>query len=517
VRTYALTYPQLVRQATAAGWSSGDLRRLRSAYDVAHRLFDGIYRSGGHPLVCHTVRTASIVLAEGQAPDLVVVALVHAAYERHRYDGTSRDRPGRRLRAQLQREIGATDEALVWRYHLLDRSDWGGRPDAYRHLLDEQPDVMRPVLVLRVANELEDHLDLGRAHRDAPYRDRVAEFGPAMVELARVLDLPVLADELEVAYAEHLDHDVPPAARWNRRRAYELPGRRRSAVAVRRRVRRLGRVARRVRPARGRPPSSAPEPVTAPGTARPLILVTGAAGRVGQAIVPLLRPHHALRLLDLRPVAGQGDDDVVRADIRDLDAVRAACAGVDAVVHLAAQAWAAEAADLVAHNVDGTAQVFEAARLAGVGRVVFASSGQVVGGYPPDQWVTADLPVRPINLYACTKVFGEGLARHYADRYGMSVICLRIGWFAPEDEAGRVGRADLARRWCSPADLAQLIVKAIAADAAFGVYFAVSDNEARNWDLEDARRDLGYTPADPAPRPAAAPAGSEEGPVSTSH
>jgi uronate dehydrogenase len=381
-------------------------------------------------------------------------------------------------------------EDLVWTYHLLDRRDWS-ESDPVR-LLDGADQRTRAVLVLRMANELEDHLDLARAHRDAPFQERIVDLGPGMVALARGLDLPVLAAELEATYAENLAELLPPAARWGRRRAYEL-----GRSPNRRRVRRFVAGLR----ARG---VARPEPASEPGAGpRPRILVTGAAGLIGRALAPALRERFALRLLDLHPVAALGDDEVVRGDIRDDQVMAAACEDVVAVVHLAARGHDAPIDELVAHNVEGTRTVFEAARRAGVGTIVFASTGQVVGGYAFDQPLTPDLPVRPTNPYACTKVYGEALARYYAEQHGLSVVCLRVGWFEREEGTKRQTRGDLSRTWCSPGDLAQLVVKSIEADVGFAVLFAVSDNEDRAWDLESARRTVGFEPRDRCPRPAA--------------
>jgi nucleoside-diphosphate-sugar epimerase len=240
-------------------------------------------------------------------------------------------------------------------------------------------------------------------------------------------------------------------------------------------------------------PSAGSSPV-----ARARILVTGAAGTIGREIAPILRDHFSLRLLDVRRVRGELDDECVRADVRNLKAMRRACQGVQALVHLAGIAREADfAGELVPHNILGIHRAFEAARQAGVRNVVFASSIHTVLGYDEaDGLVTTDMPIRPRSVYGCTKVFGEALARHYADRYGMSMICLRIGRFLPYDSPTLVTEADALSSWCSPRDLAQLVTRSIRSDLSFGVFFAVSDNPVPRWGIETARRDLGYAPVD---------------------
>src|SRR5207244_6175013 len=103
-------------------------------------------------------------------------------------------------------------------------------------------------------------------------------------------------------------------------------------------------------------------------------------------------------------------------------------------------------------NIEGTLQVFEAARRAGVRRIVYASSNHAVGFTPVGREQPADLPPRPDTLYGVSKVFGEALGRYYVDRYRMEVACLRIGTFAPTPPDVRA-----LSTWLSPADCARLV------------------------------------------------------------
>src|SRR5438046_1347986 len=110
-----------------------------------------------------------------------------------------------------------------------------------------------------------------------------------------------------------------------------------------------------------------------------VVLVTGLSGLIGSALRRHLDPAHCeLRSLSRRAVDGIQSH---RADIGDLDAIRPAFAGVDTVVHLAAAVGNPPFETLLRTNVIGTNNVFEAARLAGVSRVIFASSGAVVSGW----------------------------------------------------------------------------------------------------------------------------------------
>jgi uronate dehydrogenase len=233
---------------------------------------------------------------------------------------------------------------------------------------------------------------------------------------------------------------------------------------------------------------------------RERVLITGPGGRVGTHLVPLLRKHFALRLLDVKALAAEGDDEMVPADIRDFEALRKACLGVKAMVHLAAIPDEDDFhSRLLPVNLAGVYNAFEAARQAGVKKVLFTSTGQTILNYPRGEWVTPEMPVRPSTVYACTKVFGEALARHYADIHGLSMICIRLCYFQPYDSPLlKIAGHDVQREWCSPGDLAQLIVKSIQAEVKFAIFFGISNNAGRCWDISNAQQLVGYEPQDNA-------------------
>ncbi|NLC57884.1 MAG: NAD(P)-dependent oxidoreductase [Armatimonadetes bacterium] len=234
---------------------------------------------------------------------------------------------------------------------------------------------------------------------------------------------------------------------------------------------------------------------------KPLVALTGPGGRVGRAILPVWGDRYRLRLLyrnrlpDVPP-----DTEVMRGDVTDLETLTELCRGADCLVHLAAHPGEADFTSvLLPNNVVGAYHAFEAARRAGVPRVIFASSGQVGGGYPPcaDPAARADensLP-RPITLYACTKLWGEALGLHYSQIHGLSVICIRMGW-CDDREVVRHG-GDEANCWISDRDLAEALAIAIEAPAEvrYLLSYAVSDNARALWNCEPLRR-LGWQPQD---------------------
>lgn len=233
-----------------------------------------------------------------------------------------------------------------------------------------------------------------------------------------------------------------------------------------------------------------------PQAAAGTVLVTGGAGRIGTYLRHRLRrPGRVLRLLDLRHAGGEPEEGVelVEGSITDPGAMAAAAAGTSAVVHLGGIANAqAAVTDLLHTNIAGTATVFEAARLQGVPRVVFASSNHAAGFGAYGRAHGGPLP-RPDSFYGVTKVFGEALGSLYHDTYGMHVVCLRIGSCTDRPRNPRA-----LRTWLSPDDTGRLVEAALThPDPGFTIVWGVSDNRRRTWPLEAGHR-LGFHPADDA-------------------
>jgi uronate dehydrogenase len=229
---------------------------------------------------------------------------------------------------------------------------------------------------------------------------------------------------------------------------------------------------------------------------RERILITGPGGRVGKYLVPLLREEFALRLMDKNPLQLVGDDEVIQADIQDLAAFKKACQGVKALLHLAAVSDEDDfMTKLLPANIVGAYNAYEAAREAGI-KIIFASTAQTVLHYGKGHWVTPEMPVRPWTVYACTKVFAEALGRYYSDAHDLSVVCIRVCWFQNYDSEQLRTRPDMMQEWVSPRDLAQLVIKSVRTDLKFALFFGVSNNPGRYWDISNAQAQVGYAPKD---------------------
>ncbi|MFD8981685.1 NAD-dependent epimerase/dehydratase family protein [Streptomyces sp. NPDC059564] len=227
----------------------------------------------------------------------------------------------------------------------------------------------------------------------------------------------------------------------------------------------------------------------------PEILLTGAAGRIGRMLRPgLTALGWTVRSFDLEPAPPGEEAQWVRGDITDPEALAGAMAGVSAVVHLAGISGEAEFTDLLHTNIDGTYQVFESARRAGVPRLLFASSSHAVGFHERTEGdATTGVRPRPDTFYGVSKVFGEALGSLYADRHGMRVASVRIGSCYPEP----TNVLSLAT-WLSPADAARLFDALLRTPAlGYEVVYGISANTRAWWDLTPARR-LGYEPEDDA-------------------
>lgn len=232
------------------------------------------------------------------------------------------------------------------------------------------------------------------------------------------------------------------------------------------------------------------------------VLITGAAGRIGQVLRDGLKDRYDLRVLYNRTVLPQQDTEEIQVgSITDLATMEKAVSGCDAVIHMAGNpSTQAPFEDVHEQNSLGTYCVYEACVRQECARVVFASTNHVTGEYEKEGiYTTPDMPVRPDSFYGASKAHGEALGRYYADNFGLGVICLRIGSFQPaESVTGRKGDRILST-WLSPRDTVQMCWRGIeATQVKFGIYYGISGNKRAYWDLQNAIDELGYAPEDNA-------------------
>ncbi|WP_435017686.1 NAD-dependent epimerase/dehydratase family protein [Tundrisphaera sp. TA3] len=234
------------------------------------------------------------------------------------------------------------------------------------------------------------------------------------------------------------------------------------------------------------------------------ILITGASGNIGRKLREAWDDVYDLVLIDQEP--DPDEPSLIVADLSVLDeAWMEAFHGVDAVVHLAGNpdefaAWE----DLVGPNIDATNNVFHAAALAGIERIVFASSNHAMGGYRElgDMPITVDLPPKPDGPYGGTKLMGERLGVGLAGIFEMTFVALRLGWVQVGDNRPDTLPDEWSRSlWLSNGDMVRLFTRAIEADLgdrSSTVVNGMSNNQGTRWDLASSAESIGFWPTDDA-------------------
>jgi uronate dehydrogenase len=223
------------------------------------------------------------------------------------------------------------------------------------------------------------------------------------------------------------------------------------------------------------------------------LLLTGAAGNLGQELRPRLAAYcETLRLSHRKEFgpAGKGEE-IVLAALEDKAQMTALLKDVDAVVHMGGVSTEKTWESILAGNIVGMVNLYEAARANNVKRIVFASSNHVTGFYRQDEVITPQDPVRPDGFYGLSKAFGENLAQLYWDKHGLETVSLRIGSSFAEPKDRR-----MLATWMSFDDTERLIVAALTAPVVgHSVIYGMSDNGHVFWDNTSAKH-IGYRPQD---------------------
>jgi nucleoside-diphosphate-sugar epimerase len=231
------------------------------------------------------------------------------------------------------------------------------------------------------------------------------------------------------------------------------------------------------------------------------LLITGAAGKIGQLLVHHLKDRYDLVLTDINEPPEHFGFPFTKADISNLDDIGPLFENVDTVIHLAAD-YRREAPweSVLPNNVIGTYNAFEAAHQAGCKKMIYASSINSVDGYTDGVQVHTTMPVAPLNLYGASKAWGEALGRFYSDHKGMSVYCLRLGAVIPEDSEHLKKSKDpvLLRMVLTYRDLLNLVDGCLNTRHAFMMVHGTSENVLNRLDISDTKEKLGYVPVDDA-------------------
>ena len=210
----------------------------------------------------------------------------------------------------------------------------------------------------------------------------------------------------------------------------------------------------------------------------------------------LARPDRTLRLLDIKAIEPLAPgEEAVQASATDMAAMTEVCQGADAVIHLAGIPGEAPWEQILDVNINSSYVAFEAARRAGVPRVIFSSSNHAVGYTPRAEFPVPDYAfAKPDTYYGVSKVATEGIAALYHNRYGMDAICVRILTCTERP----VERRALST-WLSPDDTGRLFEACLTAPSpGFRVIWGVSANTRGPFVSLAEANALGYYPEDDA-------------------
>ena len=225
----------------------------------------------------------------------------------------------------------------------------------------------------------------------------------------------------------------------------------------------------------------------------PKLLLTGAAGQLGRELRPRLKAY-----CDVLRVSDQNDlgeaavgEEIQTADLAIASDMQRLLKDVNAVVHLGGVSTEQPWAPILASNIVGMVNLYEAARLQGTKRIVFASSNHVTGFYRQDEVIDNKMPPKPDGFYGLSKAFGEDVAELYWARWGIETVSLRIGSSYAEPKDRR-----MLATWLSFDDLERLVVSALSAPiVGHTIIFGMSDNQTSWWDNTHAKH-IGYRALD---------------------
>jgi nucleoside-diphosphate-sugar epimerase len=247
--------------------------------------------------------------------------------------------------------------------------------------------------------------------------------------------------------------------------------------------------------------------------------ITGAAGHIGTTLVEGFSGRYELTLFYNRKEIKEElarSYKTVKVDFSRAEEVQGVFAGLEAVVHLAADAVTEAIWESVLHNnIIATYNVFEEAWRAGVGKIVFASTNHTQHDYVGKTPLTLDRfyvpamgyirlgdPPAPDSYYGISKLFGENMGWYYSRRYGIQFVALRIGSTFPKDDPSIWKGADredhVRAMFLSKRDCVQAFVRALEVNADFLLAYAISNNDRRVFDLSETGEKLGFHPQDNA-------------------
>lgn len=244
------------------------------------------------------------------------------------------------------------------------------------------------------------------------------------------------------------------------------------------------------------------------------ILITGSSGLIGQILLNHLPSEYVITGLD---ITESSDKRTSVANLRNFDEINHHFANIDIVIDLAGISnLDADWNQICTNNIPVTCNTFEAAKEHNVKRIIYVSSNHVTGMYESEapysdiiagnyhqirlsklQYIHSGSQIKPDSPYGIGKSFGESTAKYYSEKFGISIICLRIG------TVNKLNKPMDIRQFATlltHKDLIQLISKSIEAKShvKYEIFYGVSNNKWRIWDLTESNKKISFQPKDDA-------------------
>ena len=244
------------------------------------------------------------------------------------------------------------------------------------------------------------------------------------------------------------------------------------------------------------------------------LFITGGSGLIGSILNNHLKKEYEIVNLDINNTSKSSSTIV--GDMNNYDDVLSSSQGAFATIHLGAVVSVDSDWDLVLkNNIESTRNVYESARINKIKKVIFASSNHAVGMFENDNpykeivagnyekidhnnitLIDHNVPIRPDSYYGISKAYGESMGRFYFEEYGIESINLRIGTVQKVDTPTNSIRHFAT--WLAHKDIAQIVEKSLETKLEFEIFYGVSNNKWRFWDIKNAYNKIGYEPVENA-------------------
>jgi len=244
------------------------------------------------------------------------------------------------------------------------------------------------------------------------------------------------------------------------------------------------------------------------------LFITGGSGLIGSILNNHLKKDYEILNLDINN--SKKSSETIVGDMNNYNDVLSGSEGSFSIIHLGAVVSVDSNWDLVLkNNIESTRNVYESARINKVKKVIFASSNHAVGLFENDDpykqivkgnyenidhnnipVIDHNVPIRPDSYYGISKAYGESMGRFYFEEHGIESINLRIGTVQKVDTP--TNSISHFATWLSHKDIAQLVEKSLSSKLGFEIFYGVSNNKWRFWDIENAYKKIGYQPVENA-------------------